>query len=96
MNGKELVEQGLRRGIALWRIEDELDWQENQDSQWAEGDVCKQREPVVRRSAHDAGPDRGNRRGFQRREPTTTVDTKTTTTPATPDDGGTTTEQTTK
>jgi hypothetical protein len=30
MDGKELLIQGLRRGIALWQIEDELDWQENQ------------------------------------------------------------------
>ena len=29
MDGKELLEQGLRRGIPLWRIEEELDWQEN-------------------------------------------------------------------
>jgi DNA polymerase III psi subunit len=31
MDGKELVERGLRNGIPLWRIEGELDWQENAD-----------------------------------------------------------------
>jgi hypothetical protein len=30
LNGKELLERGLRRGIPLWQIEVELDWQENQ------------------------------------------------------------------
>jgi hypothetical protein len=54
LNGKELLERGLRRGIALWRIEDESDWQEQQGPRWAEYGVRKQREPVVRRSAHDA------------------------------------------
>ena len=29
MNGKELLERGLQSGVPLWRIEDELDWQEN-------------------------------------------------------------------
>lgn len=29
MNGKELLERGLRRGIPLWQMEDELDWQES-------------------------------------------------------------------
>ncbi len=28
MNGKELLERGIRRGIPLWRIEEELDWQD--------------------------------------------------------------------
>ena len=54
MDGKELVERGLRNGIPLWRIEGELDWQEQQGPRWAEYGVRKQREPVVRRSAHDA------------------------------------------
>ena len=51
MNGEELFQQALRRGIPLWRIEDELDWRENQGPRWAEGDVRKQREPFVRRLA---------------------------------------------
>jgi hypothetical protein len=54
MDGNELLERGLRCGIALWRIEDELDWQENQGRRSAEYDAGKQREPVVCRSAHDA------------------------------------------
>jgi hypothetical protein len=60
MNGKELLEQGLRRGIALWRIEEELDYQDNQGprSADAECDVSKQRTPVVRGWAHDAAPAR--------------------------------------
>ncbi len=29
MNGQELLERWLCRGVPLWRIEDELDWQEN-------------------------------------------------------------------
>jgi hypothetical protein len=29
MIGKDIVERELRREIPLWRIEDELDWQEN-------------------------------------------------------------------
>lgn len=29
MSGKDLVERELHRGIPLWRIEDEMDWQEN-------------------------------------------------------------------
>ena len=29
MDGKERLEQGLRQGIPLWRIEDEMDWEEN-------------------------------------------------------------------
>ena len=36
MNGKELLEQGLRRGVALWRLEEELDWQQNQELRRAE------------------------------------------------------------
>jgi hypothetical protein len=56
MNGIELVQQALRRGMALRRIEDELDWQENQGSRSAEYDVSQQREPVARRSVHDAAP----------------------------------------
>jgi len=36
MNGKKLLERGLRLGIPLWRIENELDWQENQGRRWAE------------------------------------------------------------
>ena len=36
MNGKELLEQGLRHGVALWRLEEELDWQENQGPRRAE------------------------------------------------------------
>ena len=51
MNGKELLERGLRRGIPLGRIEDELDWRENQGPRWAQEDVRKQREPVARRWA---------------------------------------------
>jgi hypothetical protein len=54
MNGKEMLERGLRRGIALRRIEGELDWQEQQGPGRAEYAVRKQREPIVRRSAHDA------------------------------------------
>jgi hypothetical protein len=30
MNGRELLERGLKLGIPLRRIEEELDWQENQ------------------------------------------------------------------
>ena len=58
MNGKELVEQGLRLGIDLWRIEDELDWQENQGPGWAGYDVRKRRKPVVRRSTRNVAPTR--------------------------------------
>jgi len=47
MNGEELLEQGLRRGIALWRIEDELDWQENQGPRRAAYDVRKERGPAT-------------------------------------------------
>jgi hypothetical protein len=36
MNGKELLERGLRRGVALWRLEEELDWRENQAPRRAE------------------------------------------------------------
>jgi hypothetical protein len=54
MNGKELIEQGLRLGIPLWRIEEELDWRENQGPCCAEHDVGTQRKPVVRNSARDA------------------------------------------
>ena len=50
MNGKELLERGLRRGFPLWQIEDELDWRENQGPRWAEYDVRQPHEPVVRRS----------------------------------------------
>ncbi len=52
MNGKEVLERGLRHGIPLWRIEDELDWRENQ-SRWTEDDAREQRAPVVRRAPHD-------------------------------------------
>jgi len=52
MNGKELLEQGLRSGIPLWRIEDELDWRENQGPRWSEDGVRKQHDPVCR-SVHD-------------------------------------------
>ncbi len=38
MNGKELLNRGLRLGIPLWRIEDELDWRENQGPCGAEDD----------------------------------------------------------
>jgi hypothetical protein len=48
MNARELLERGLRRGIALWRIEEELDWRENQGSRWAKDGVRKQRKPVKR------------------------------------------------
>ena len=54
MTGKELLERGIRRGIQLWRIEDQLDWQENQGPRWAEDDMRKQCEPTFRRWAHDA------------------------------------------
>jgi hypothetical protein len=70
MNGKELLERGIRSGIALWRIEDELDWQENQGRRWGEDDVRKEREPADCRWARDAGPHCGNPRHFQRRGPT--------------------------
>ena len=46
MNGEESLERGLRRGVALWRIEDELDWQENQGPRWAEYGVRTQRGPA--------------------------------------------------
>ena len=36
MDGQELLERGLRLGIPLWLIENELDWQENQGRRWAE------------------------------------------------------------
>jgi hypothetical protein len=39
MNGRELLERGLRRGVALWRLEEELDWRENQGSRRAEHDA---------------------------------------------------------
>ncbi len=39
MNGKELLERGLRLGIPLWRIEDEFDWQENQGRRCTENSV---------------------------------------------------------
>ena len=29
MNAKQSVERGLRNGIPLWRIQEQLDWQEN-------------------------------------------------------------------
>ena len=35
MNEKELLKQGIRRGIPLWRIEEELDWREDQDRRQA-------------------------------------------------------------
>ncbi len=54
MNGKELLNRGLRLGIPLWRIEDELDWRENQGPCGAEDDGRKQRGPVVHRSAQSA------------------------------------------
>ena len=38
MNAKQLLERGLRRGVPLWRIEDKLDWQENQGPRWTEDD----------------------------------------------------------
>ena len=47
INGKELLERGIRRGIVLWRIEDKLDWQENHRSRWAEYDIRKRRAPVI-------------------------------------------------
>jgi len=43
---------GLRRGIPLWLIEDQLDWQENQDPRRAEDNLREQREPVVQHSVH--------------------------------------------
>jgi hypothetical protein len=48
MNGRELLERGLRLGVPLWRIEAELDWQENQGPHWSEFTVCKQSEPVTK------------------------------------------------
>jgi hypothetical protein len=48
MNGKEMLERGLRRGMALWRIEDELDWQENQSRCRAVHDARRRREPVAK------------------------------------------------
>ena len=48
MNGKEMLERGLRLGIALWRIEVELDWRENQGLHWAEYDALRQREPFAK------------------------------------------------
>ena len=53
MNGRKLVEKGLRRGIPLWQIEERLDWQENQGPHWAKDDVRKQHGPVAHRSTHD-------------------------------------------
>jgi hypothetical protein len=47
MNGKELLERGIRRGIPLWRIEAELDWRENQGPRWVKDDVPKRRGPGV-------------------------------------------------
>jgi hypothetical protein len=47
MNGKELLERGLRLGIPLWRIEEELDWQENQASLGGECAVCSKRSEAV-------------------------------------------------
>ena len=35
MNGTERLKQGLRHGVALWRLEEELDWQENRGPGWA-------------------------------------------------------------
>ena len=32
MNGKEAIERALRLGIPLWRIEEELDWQDQQSA----------------------------------------------------------------
>ena len=51
MTGVELLERALRRSIPLWRIEDELDWQENQGPRRPEDDVRKQRARVVGRLA---------------------------------------------
>ena len=54
MDGKELLEQALRRGIPLRRIEDELDRQENQGVCCAADVGCGQREPIVCCPAQDA------------------------------------------
>ena len=47
MNGEELTKRGLRLGVPMWRIEEDLDWRENQDPRWAKHDVRKQREHVT-------------------------------------------------
>ncbi len=51
MNRKELLEQGLRQGIPLWRIEDALDWQENTVSARQSALLPKARRPTARSRA---------------------------------------------
>ncbi len=41
MNGRKLLERGLQLGIPLWKIEKELDWQENQASRGGDRAPCK-------------------------------------------------------
>jgi hypothetical protein len=47
MNGRKLLERGLRLGVALWRIEEELDWHDNQRPRKAARAVRKPSEPVT-------------------------------------------------
>jgi hypothetical protein len=69
MNGTELLERGLRRGIALWRIEDELDWQENHGPRWAKYEVRKQRKPACGRQSRCPRGRSGGRTGEQSCDP---------------------------
>ena len=46
MNGRELVERGLRRHIPLWRIENEFGLAREPSPPLGEDDVCQQRGPV--------------------------------------------------
>ena len=46
MNGLELLEQRLRQGVAVWRIEEELDWQENQAARCDDCDRQARHVPV--------------------------------------------------
>ena len=58
MDGKELLERGIRRNIPLWRIENELDWRENQGRRQIEDDLRKQCMAGFRGWNHDAASSR--------------------------------------